>query len=331
MSDINSMAVLAIAAFLDYLIGDPWNWIHPVQVMGWAIAQLTRPVFRYLRSPFSQKLAGILLGFGVVIGSGFTSWLIVRAIAVLPGSFPLHPILDIAVQSILLASCFAARSLRRAAKDVLDPLEGSDLPTARGRLSQYVGRDTEELSESEIWRAILETITENATDGVTAPLFYAILGLAIPGIGSVPLAIAYKAASTLDSTIGYREAPYTDIGWLSAKFEDFLTWLPCRLTVLTIALLSKQPKRVFKICRRDAIHDPSPNAGWSECAYAAALGVQLGGINRYRGQIKEKPKLGDPIHPITSDTIDAALQMTRFCIFLWLGLAIGIGWMLRGG
>ncbi|CDM97813.1 MAG: adenosylcobinamide-phosphate synthase CbiB [Limnospira sp. PMC 1291.21] len=320
MSDFPTIVILAIAAGLDYAIGDPWNWLHPVQVMGWVITKFTQPVLRYLKSPLSQKLAGIWVGLILVIGSGLVSWLMVAAVKTMTVQLPFHGIICVGLQSILLASCFAARSLRAAAEDVQEALQRGDLPTSRQRLSQYVGRDTEQLSKPEIERAIVETITENAIDGMMAPLFYGIIGLLIPAVGSVPLAWAYKAASTLDSMIGYREAPYTHIGWFSAKLEDVLTWLPCRLSVITVALLSGQPRRVWQICRRDAIHDPSPNAGWSECAYAVALGVQLGGVNQYGGKVKHKPTLGDPISPITSETIERALTITRHAVFLWLGL-----------
>jgi adenosylcobinamide-phosphate synthase len=118
--------------------------------------------------------------------------------------------------------------------------------------------------------------------------------------------------------VGYRDAPYTDIGWFSAKTEDVLTWVPCRLTVLTIALLSGRPFHVWRLCQRDAPQDPSPNSGWSECAYAAALNVQVGGINWYRGIAKPKPLLGDAVQPITADTLDRALQLTRWSVLLWL-------------
>jgi adenosylcobinamide-phosphate synthase len=191
-----------------------------------------------------------------------------------------------------------------------------------------VGRDTEHLSAPEIYRAILETVTENATDGVMAPLFYALLGVILSPIGSVPLVFAYKAASTLDSMVGYRELPYTHLGWFSAKLEDILTWFPCRLTVITIAILSGKPRSVWQICQRDAIHDPSPNAGWSECAYAAALGVQLGGINQYRGVTQPKPLLGDSIHEITPGIIHQGLRLTRWSFLIWIGLfSLGYGIM----
>jgi adenosylcobinamide-phosphate synthase len=311
----HSAVVLAIAACLDYWIGDPWNWLHPVQVMGWGIQAYTQAALKRWQHPGRLRLAGIGLAIALIGLSGLVGWLIVR------GAQQLHPWVGIGVEAILLASCFAGRSLRTAADDVLKPLAIGDLDIARTKLSRYVGRDTADLSKAELLRAVLETVTENATDGVMAPLFYAMLGAILP-FGSVPLALAYKAASTLDSMVGYREAPYTELGWCSAKLEDILTWLPCRLTVLTLALVSGRPRHIWTLCRRDAPNDPSPNAGWSECAYAAVLGVQVGGSNQYRGIVKHKPLLGDPIHPIAPETIYQALSLTRFNFLIWLAIGL---------
>ena len=307
--------VLLVAAVLDYLIGDPWGWPHPVRVMGWFISRFTEFAFKHFNQSLLLRWAGVVLGVGLVTGSGMVGWLIVY------GLNWLHPLLSITVESVILASCFAGRSLRASAQEVLQPLSSGQIAVARSTLSLYVGRDTEDLSEAEILRAVLETVTENATDGVMAPLFYAIAGAAIPVVGSVPLALAYKAASTLDSMVGYREVPYTDLGSFSARLEDLLTWLPCRLTVMTLALLSHKPRYIWRICCRDAIKDKSPNSGWSECAYAAALGVQVGGTNWYHSVAKHKPLLGDPLHPITPAKIYDALQLTRYCFLIWLGVA----------
>ncbi|MEH1800618.1 MAG: adenosylcobinamide-phosphate synthase CbiB [Nostoc sp.] len=314
----NNIYILIIAALLDYLIGDPWDWPHPVQVMGWVISRLTKFSLQLCQNSLTQRLAGIVLGIILIIGSGFIGFLIIQS------ARWVHPLLGIAIDSILLASCFAGRSLRAAAEAVLQPLTVGDLDKARKILSNYVGRDTQNLSQAEVSRAVLETVAENATDGVMAPLFYAIVGVFIPVVGPTPLALAYKASSTLDSMVGYREAPYTYLGWFCARLEDYLTWLPCRLTVVTLALLSGKPMHVWRTCHRDAIHDPSPNSGWSECAYAAFLGVQMGGTNWYRGVAKYKPLLGDPIYPISTTSIQNALQLTRYCCLLWLGIAIAI-------
>lgn len=310
--------VLILAASLDYLIGDPWNWIHPVQVMGWFISRLTKLALQYCHGSLTQRLAGIAITILLVIGSGVVSWLIIQC------AIWVHPILGICVETILLASCFALKSLRIAAETVLKPLEVGNTNQSRSLLSNFVGRDTQNLTSLEILRAVLETVTENATDGVMAPLFYAVIGAFVPFLGPSTFALAYKASSTLDSMIGYRETPFIYLGWFSARLEDCLTWFPCRLTVITLALLSRKPIKVIKICQRDAPKDSSPNSGWSECAYAAILGVQMGGTNWYRGVAKVKPFLGDAIHPITSNSIKTALQLTRYSFLLWLGGAASL-------
>ncbi len=307
--------VLLLAAVLDYGIGDPWNWLHPVQVMGWGIQRYSQFCLMFLKHPLVLRGAGIGLTVLTLCLSGFIGWGMIQAVTWL------HPLLGLLVEVVLLASCLAGRSLRRASEDVLQPLAANDLATARSKLSLYVGRDTQNLTQFEILRAVLETVTENATDGVMAPLFYAILGAFLP-IGSAPLALVYKAASTLDSMVGYRELPYKDLGWFSARLEDGLTWLPCRLHVLSIGLISGQIRQIWQLCQRDAIKDPSPNSGWIECAYAAVLKVQLGGENHYKGIVKFKPLLGDPIDPITPEKIKQATRLTRVCFLSWLVLAM---------
>ena len=318
-----AIALLTAAALLDFVVGDPWSWPHPVQFMGKAIALYSKVALDKVRSPQSLKLLGIILMVLLVGGVGLLSWLGLQALR------QTVPLLAWIAEVVLLASCFAGRSLRRAAEDVLQPLDeivDTGLLAARERLSMYVGRDTDGLSAQEIRRAVLETVSENAIDGVLAPLFYAILGA--PWGLAAPLALAYKAASTLDSMVGYKEPPYTDLGWFSARFEDALTWAPCRISVLAIALLSGRARHVLQLCRRDAPADPSPNAGWSECAYAAALGVRLGGANRYSGKLKVKPFLGDDKQPISNEVIVKAYSLTRSSFLLGLGIGLSwIGWL----
>jgi adenosylcobinamide-phosphate synthase len=222
LDTLSAAAVLLLAACLDYIIGDPWGWPHPVRVMGWAIAHFTQFAISFggalgviaqsdsfqqekqtkLKASegvtssaggevstyffeenaslhrWQRRWAGIVLGVGLIIGSGLAGWFVVQ------GARWIHPLVGIVVESIVLASCFAGRSLRAAAVDVLQPLTDGHIERARSQLSQYVGRDTKQLDEPEILRAVLETVTENATDGVTAPLFYAIIGAFLPGVGS---------------------------------------------------------------------------------------------------------------------------------------------------
>ncbi|CAN1208732.1 adenosylcobinamide-phosphate synthase CbiB [Tumidithrix helvetica PCC 7403] len=311
VSDLTDLRILPllIACFLDWFIGDPWGFPHPVQAMGWAIAFGKNIILKNIKTPLGQKLAGIGLNLVLLVGVAAIGGIIVQV------CYRLDRLLGIGIESILLASCFAGRSLRDAAIAALEPLEAGEIQQARAVLSLYVGRDTDNLESPDILRAVLETVSENCTDGVIAPLFYA-------AIGGVPLALAYKAASTLDSMIGYKREPYTHIGWFSAKLEDVLSWLPCRLTVIIVAILSmlmmrQNPLNIWRICQRDAPHDPSPNSGWSECVFAAALGVQLGGNNTYKGVTNVKPLLGDPNQPITVAVIHQALQLMRWS-FLFL-------------
>ncbi|GAB4340164.1 MAG: adenosylcobinamide-phosphate synthase CbiB [Cyanophyceae cyanobacterium] len=316
------LIVLPLAAVIDWRIGDPWTWPHPVQGIGAAIDFYVRlclgPKRDRRRSPAVELALGVgllvlILGLsGAIAGLWVWAW---RS---------LHPWLGIVAEAIAIAAGFAGRSLRDAAMDVLTPLtapEGKDVATARSHLARYVGRDTGHLDETEILRAIAETVAENSVDGVLAPLFWTLMGAAIwpSGGGAIALWI-YKAASTLDSTVGYRRDPYLYLGRASARTEDVLTWVPCRLSVAAIALLSRRPRQVIALCRRDAIADPSPNSGWSECAYAAALGIQLGGDNFYGGQLIQKPRLGEATRSPSPAVILEALALTRSAFLVGLGL-----------
>lgn len=317
MNLLRDLSIVILASVLDDVVGDPKYLIHPVQVMGGVIAWFKGRVIKAALprfSPLVMFFLGIVLGLGLIIGSGLVGFVVVSwAIA-------WHDWVAVLVSAVILASCLAGRSLAMAADEVVKALDQEGLQAARSHLRNYVGRDTQNLNEAEILRAVLETVSENAVDGVTAPLFYGLVGVGLFGPVGVAVALAYKAASTLDSMVGYRHVPYRHLGWFSAKTEDILTWLPCRLTVLTLGLWSGSPWRVWHICKRDAIADPSPNSGWSEAIYAAILGVQLGGENFYQGQLKSKPLLGDNLGPITKNTIKEALHLTRVCCWLWLGL-----------
>ncbi len=310
--------VLFAALILDYLVADPWSWYHPVQAMGSVIQFLTRLSLTYTTTPLQRWLAGGGMTGILVLGSAGYAWGLVQ------WAESIHPLVGFWTHSVLLASCLGARSLHFAAWDVLEPLEKGDLEAARGALRHYVGRDTEQLDETEICRALIETVAENTPDGGTGPLFYGV-------IGGAPLAFAYKAASTLDSMVGYRRDPYTHLGTVAARLEDALTWLPCRLTVLTLAWWSSNSWSFWQSCGRDARQDSSPNSGWSEAAYAYWLGVQLGGTNVYQGIPTEKPRLGVPTYPLTPRVVRQSLRILRLVMISWIavtGLVLGIvGWL----
>ncbi len=310
------LGVLWGALLLDWGLGDPWHWYHPVQGMGQIINWGQGWILKTCHTPRAQRWGGALLTLALVIGSyGYgLVWIL--------GMTWIHPLLGLGTQIVLLASCLGARSLRWAALEVLLVLEQGDLQEARRRLSRIVGRDTDHLDEAEICRALVETVAENTPDGATAPLFYGILG-------GAPLALAYKAISTLDSMVGYRRAPFTYLGSVPARLEDGLTWLPCRLTVLTLALGSPDPIRFWRCCRRDAVQDPSPNSGWSEAAFAWQLGVRLGGTNVYQGVPKVKPDLGPDRAPLTPQEVRRSLIELRRVMGIWI-LGISLANLLWG-
>ena len=284
------------------------RWVHPVQVMGWLISQWLDWSFRHFKdAPFLLKLSGVLLTLLLTLGSAAVVW------AVILGSSLIHPLFGWGTEMVILASGLAGRSLQDAAWAVLKPLAVGNLSQARETLAIYVGRDTENLDSSEVLRAVVETVAENTTDGVLAPLFWAV-------IGGAPLVMAYKAASTLDSMIGYRRGLYEPFGWAGARLDDVLNWVPARLMAFSVGVLSGKLGTEIRIVQRDAAQDPSPNAGVSIAAFAAVLGVRLGGDNSYGGEKKIKPFLGDPLNPLTQETAEQALKLLDRLQILWLVL-----------
>jgi len=259
-----------------------------------------------------------------------TVFLIVTAITA--AFYLIHPVLGILAEGFLIATTIAQKSLKEAALEVYHPLKKGDLKEARMKLSYIVGRDTEKLDEQEVVRGTVETVAENTTDGVTAPLFWAL-------IGGAPLAMVYRAINTCDSMVGNMSERYREFGWASAKLDDVVNWIPSRITGVLMILSNKPEKSsyraVWTLLFRDAKRHPSPNSGWGEAAVAAILGIQLGGINFYKGVISNRAKMGDPIVPLVMGHILKTNQiLTRtvflFLITLWIGgvlLEMAISWI----
>ncbi len=281
-----SLALLALllgAIVLDLAIGDPRGLPHPVVAMGRLIDALER---RWNRgSPRARRFKGFLLT-GCVVGLVYVvTWGLLALLA------RLHPWLGWCGELLLLASALAIKGLRDAAFAVAGPLAGGDLDAARRAVSMIVGRDTQALDEAGITRATVETVAENTVDGITAPLFWALLG-------GAPLALAYKAVNTLDSMVGHRNERYADFGFASARLDDLANWVPARLTALSmwlaaLAMPKARARGALAGTWRDAPGHPSPNAGWPEAMMAHLLGVQLGGVNVYGGQVSERARMGD--------------------------------------
>jgi adenosylcobinamide-phosphate synthase len=309
--------VILAAVLLDLLLGDP-RWLpHPVVYIGKLVTTLEKILRRLVPN---ERLGGVLL---LVITVGVTSGL---AAAILKCASAVSPYAGFAVAVYLAFTCLAARSLHGESRLVADALARGDHPEAREALSRIVGRDTANLDEPEIWRATVETVAENACDGVIAPLFCLMLG------GPV-LALAYKAVNTLDSMVGYKNEKYLDFGWASARFDDLANWIPARLTGLLMVLAAPfvrlSPIRAWWIMVRDGKNHSSPNSGIPEAATAGALGVQLGGTNHYFGKPVAKPTIGDAIRPLSLDSYRGAVRLMYgaegLLVAVWLILTMITG------
>ena len=338
---------ILLAAVLDRSIGDPASWLHPVVVMGWGIKQMRLKAENWaMDQPLKLSIAGYLITVTLVMGSGISGWLLEQLMLgeLLPGQQFLGDsagshgwvnILASACWVLALASALAGKSLEDGVRRVLQalPAERNAEPIeARQRLSWIVGRDTTELSVDEILRATAETASENAVDGLFAPLFWMLVGLGLWSAGLTnapgPLALAwsFKAASTLDSMLGYRQGRLRWLGTAGARLDDLLTWIPCRLVMLTLPLVSQPIDRWASLvlaAERDGQHDPSPNAGRSEAIYAHCAEVQLGGRNRYEAGWVDKPLLGNGFHGASKQSVETILNLSRRLEILWLLMALG--------
>ncbi|MDO9117990.1 MAG: adenosylcobinamide-phosphate synthase CbiB [Nitrospira sp.] len=312
---------LVLAAGLDLMIGDP-RWLpHPVRGMGQVIGWYDHRVRGLCRSPLALRLAGVLLALGLPAAVYLVAWgMVAEAGAVAEW-------LGTAVTIVLASTTLAGRDLWDHAQAVKKPLQRGDIADARQAVAKIVGRDAEQLSESEVVRATVETVAESTADGVIAPLFFLV-------IGGPPLALAYKAVNTLDSMVGHRDERYIELGWASARLDDVMNWVPARLTagllVLAAGLVTRTPARIvdgWRVLCRDGHKHPSPNSGRPEAAMAGALDVRLGGTNYYDGVANERPILGDGRRILVSGDIARAAQL--MAVGSVLGLVIGAGVLWR--
>jgi len=281
---------ILVAWCLDAALGDPrWiPWPHPVVLMGRAAGALERKLRRGGTGSSGLVLRGGALWAAVVAGSFLGAWVLWAGLGLL------HPLLGRAAGVYLAYACLATRELDREARSVYRALRQGRLRAARERLARIVGRDTGSLAPAGVARAAVETVAENASDGVVAPLVYLALGAAA-GLGPC-LGVAYKAVNTLDSMVGYRDERYRLFGRVSARADDAANWVPARLTAvlaaLGSALLWRRGKAALRAAWRHGGRAASPNAGWPEAAFAGALGVRLGGPRSYRGVPSPHPWIG---------------------------------------
>lgn len=311
---------LVVACVLDAAVGDPRWFPHPVRWMGSIINRCDQRVYQLLLSPAKQRMAGVLLAVALPAGAYAVGTLLIWF-----GS-SVDPLWGSAVTVLLAWTTLAARDLIDHVVSVQRALQSVSLTEARSAVAKIVGRDTEEMSEPDVVRATVETIAESTADGIIAPLFYLVLG-------GAPLALAYKAVSTLDSMVGHLDDRYRWFGWASARLDDVANFLPARITalllVLSAGIVSRSwpaMQRAWQIVLRDGRQHPSPNSGRPEAAMAGAFGVQLGGVNRYDGLPIERPCLGDPDQPLTRAHIGMALRLMLWTSFL--GVLLSIGWLV---
>ena len=290
-------SIIALALLLDLALGDP-RWLpHPVVMIGRLITKLEK----FLRNAMHhEQLAGVLLLIITVGCTMITTWLLLRL------SAGLHPLAGFLVAVLVSFTCLAARSLHGESALVAKALMAGDIDTARHNLSYIVGRDTGDLGEAEIWRALVETVAENTADGIIAPLFWLMLGGPVAGM-------AFKAVSTLDSMVGYKNSRYLRLGWASARMDDLMNYIPARLTALLLVisapLAGLSLPGALRITLRDRLKHPSPNSGHPEAAAAGALGVRLGGTAYYGGQPSMKEYIGDPLTILDEKAYQGMLRL----------------------
>ena len=301
---------------LDTLFGDP-PWLpHPVVLMGKAISALEKRLrARLPQTPQGELLGGAVVAFTLPVGTFLLTSLVCL------GAAKLSPWLGLAVQMFWCGQALAAKGLAQESTNVYRALIKPDLPAARKAVSRIVGRDTQNLTLEGVTKAAVETVAENASDGVIAPLLYMLLG-------GAPLALTYKAINTMDSMLGYKNEKYLYFGRAAAKLDDAANYLPSRLAGLlwcaAAALTGNSPKGAWRIWRRDRRNHASPNSAQTESACAGALGVQLAGPAYYFDEYYAKPTIGDPLRPIEPEDIRRANRMmyAESVLALAVGLAV---------
>lgn len=301
---------------LDLLLADPAWMPHPVVGMGRAIAALEKRLRRlFPATPAGERAAGRVLAAALPLGTfALAAWALALA-------YRLHPAAGFALETLWCWQALALRGLADESGKVYAQLAKGDLPAARRAVSRIVGRDTGSLTAAGVTKAAVETVAENFSDGVAAPLFYLL-------IGGAPLGLAYKAVNTMDSMVGYKNKTYLHFGRAAARLDDAANFLPSRLAALlwigAAGLAGFDGRGAWRIWRRDRLRHASPNSAQTESACAGALGVQLAGPAWYFGEYYDKPTIGDDTRPVEPADILRADRMLYLAGFLALGLGLGL-------
>ncbi|MGI6028120.1 MAG: adenosylcobinamide-phosphate synthase CbiB [Candidatus Heteroscillospira sp.] len=315
------IAALCLGFFIDLVLGDPRGLWHPVCGIGALITYLEnrlRPAFP--KTPRGEVLAGGVLAALVLLIPAAITMALVRLCAAI------HPALGFAAESLICWQLLAARSLRDESMKVYRALERGNLPAARRAVSMIVGRDTDSLDEAGVTRAAVETVAENFSDGVLAPMLYMALG-------GAPLCMLYKAANTMDSMLGYKNDRYLYFGRCAALFDDVVNFIPARLGgfIMCAAAIPAgfDGGSAFRIFMRDRLCHASPNSAHTEAAMAGALHIRLAGDNWYFGKLVHKPTIGNDDRPVEPEDIPRANRLMLFSAGLALALMAAFILILR--
>lgn len=298
---------------LDLIIGDPHNWPHIVRVIGAVISGLEKR----LNNGINKRLRGVILVVvTIAISVGTTALVLIVA-------YIINPWIYLLVEGLIVWQCLALKSLRDESQKVLTSLHSGGIEEARSAVSMIVGRDTAVLDECGVVKATVETVAENASDGVGAPLFYILFFGAIGGV-------LYKTVNTMDSMIGYKNDKYMEFGRCAAKLDDVFNYVPSRVCALMMVLASGisgfDMKNAYYIWKRDRYNHASPNSAQTESVMAGALDVRLAGNAYYFGKLVEKPYIGDDIREIKPEDINASHKILFVTGLLLFALII----VLRG-
>lgn len=301
--------MIAVAFILDLLLGDPHSWPHPIKAIGYLIAWLTKLFNKASYSENKRKWLGALTWGITVGGTGLITSLIMRLSSV-------NYYLYLIVGTYLSYTCLSTRQLAIEAKKIMKSLQQNNLVKARKQVGMIVGRDTKQLSAEQVTKATIETVAENTSDGVIAPLLFLALGGPVCGM-------MYKAINTLDSMVGYRNEKYRAFGEVSAKIDDLANYIPARLTwlflIISSWILRDDTKEAITVGERDCKNHLSPNSAFSEAVVAGALHLQLGGPHYYFGELVKKPYIGNDYLVIAANW-----HLKRTITMLYMSATIGL-------
>ena len=292
---------LILGFLIDLLLGDPRWLFHPVRIIGNGISLLEKILRRmFPKTPGGEKTAGFFLVLLICIGSGGVPFLLLYL------AYHIHTVLGIALETFMCYQMLAVKSLKAESMRVYEALKKPDLPGARTAVSMIVGRDTRSLSAAGVTKAAVETIAENTSDGIIAPLFYM-------AIGGPALMFLYKGINTMDSMVGYKNEKYLHFGRYAAKLDDIANYIPARISAWLMILASffagfdwKNAKKIFL---RDRYNHASPNSAQTEAVMAGALDIQLAGNAFYFGKLYEKPTIGDAVREVETEDIKRANRL----------------------